>query len=79
MASDKDFRVKHGLQVAGNLIIAGNVLDSNWVQARQKIFPDSDFVISQVNLAKRESEAKIRDLEKQIEDLVEQIRSINGL
>lgn len=78
MASDKDFRVKHGLQVAGNLSIAGNLLDSNWVQARQKNFPDSDFVIKQVNNAKKDCEAKIANLEKQILDLVEQIRLING-
>ena len=79
MASEKDFKVKRGLQVAGNLSIAGNLLDSDWVQARQKNFPDSDFVISQVNLAKREYEAKIEDLEKQIRSLAEEIKLINGL
>jgi disulfide oxidoreductase YuzD len=78
VASEKDFKVKHGLQVAGNLSIAGNLLDSNWVQSRQKLFPDSDFVIKQVDIAKKDCEAKIQDLEKQISDLVELIRSING-
>mgnify|MGYP000070491431 CR=1 FL=1 len=75
--SEKDFKIKNNLKVAGNLRIAGNLLDSNWVQARQKISPDSDFVITQVNLVKQEYDIKMKDLENKISDLVSLIQLIN--